>query len=127
MLGSTGRCNTSLKMGDQLMGGGEKVSHRGRPHGPAKVHGWPKMRDLRQEIIRLATTGMLQRNIAKTLGVSQQLVSLVLAPMGGVYRVEDWRPSQARLCLEDRIEIGLGCHHGDSLRAIARRIGRAPS
>jgi predicted transcriptional regulator len=71
------------------------VSHRGRPHGPTKVDGWPKMRDLRQEIIRLATTGMLQRDIAKTLGVSQQLVSLVLVPMGGVYRIEDWRASQA--------------------------------
>jgi predicted transcriptional regulator len=59
------------------------------------VDGWPKMRDLRQEIIRLATTGMLQRDIAKTLGVSQQLVSLVLVPMGGVYRIEDWRASQA--------------------------------
>jgi IS30 family transposase len=91
------------------------------------VHSWPKMRDLRREIIRLATTGMLQREVAKKLGVSQQLVSLVLAPMGGVYRVEDWRTSDARLSLEDRIEIGLGCHRGESLRTIANRIGRSPS
>jgi IS30 family transposase len=85
------------------------------------------MRDLRREITRLATTGMLQRDVAKTLGVSQQLVSLVLAPKGGVYRVEDWRTSDARLSLEDRIEIGLGCQRGESLRVIARRLGRCPS
>jgi IS30 family transposase len=85
------------------------------------------MRDLRREIIRLATSGMLQRDIAKTLGVSHQLVSVVLLPMGGVYRVEDWHPSDARLCLEDRIEIGLGCQRGESFRAIAHRIGRSPS
>jgi IS30 family transposase len=85
------------------------------------------MRDLRREMIQLATSGMLQRDIAKTLGVSQQLVSVVLLPMGGVYRVEDWHASDARLSLEDRIEIGLGCQRGESLRAIAHRIGRSPS
>jgi IS30 family transposase len=85
------------------------------------------MKDLRREIIRLATAGMLQRDVAKTLGVSQQLVSVVLSPMGGVYRVENWRTSDARLSLEDRIEIGLGCQRGNSLRVIARRIGRNPS
>jgi len=85
------------------------------------------MRDLRREMIQLATSGMLQREIAKSLGVSQQLVSLVLSPMGGVYRVEDWHASDARLSLEDRIEIGLGCQRGESFRAIADLIGRSPS
>ena len=103
------------------------MSHRGRPHAPAKVHSWPKMKDLRREMIRLAATGMMQRDIAKTLGVSQQLVSLVLSPMGGVFRVENWRTSDARLSLEDRIEIGLGCQRGDSVRSLAHRIGRSAS
>jgi len=103
------------------------VTDRRRPHAPARVQSWPRMRDLRREMIQLATSGMLQRDIAKTLGVSQQLVSVVLLPMGGVYRVEDWHPSDARLSLEDRIEIGLGCQRGESLRAIAHRIGRSPS
>lgn len=103
------------------------MTERGRPHGPAHVNGWLKMRDLRREMIQLAASGMLQRDIAKSLDVSQQLVSLVLSPMGGVYRVEDWQASDARLSLEDRIEIGLGCQRGESLRAIAHRIGRSPS
>jgi len=85
------------------------------------------MRDLRREMIQLATSGTLQRDIAKTLDVSQQLVSLVLSPMGGVYRVEDWHASDARLSLEDRIEIGLGCQREESFRAIAHRIDRSPS
>jgi IS30 family transposase len=102
------------------------VTDRRRPHG-AHVQGWPKMRDLRREMIKLARQGMLQREVATSLGVSQQLVSLVLSPKGGVYRVEDWHVSDARLCLEDRIEIGLGCQRGDSLRTIALRIGRSPS
>ena len=103
------------------------MTDRRRPHAPADVHSWLKMRDLRREMIQLATSGMLQREIAKSLGVSQQLVSLVLSPMGGVYRVEDWHASDARLSLEDRIEIGLGCQRGESFRAIADRIGRSPS
>lgn len=103
------------------------MSHAGRPHSPAKVDSWVRMRDLRREMIRLAASGMMQRDIAKALRVSPQLVSLVLLPMGGVYRVEDWCISNARLSLEDRIEIGLGCQRGDSLRSIAHRIGRSPS
>jgi transposase, IS30 family len=102
------------------------VTDRRRPHG-LHVHNWPKMRDLRREMIELARQGVLQREVATSLDVSQQLVSLVLSPKGGVYRIEDWRVSDARLCLEDRIEIGLGCQRGDSLRTIADRIGRSPS
>lgn len=93
----------------------------------AQAQRYLKKRDLRREMIRLTASGMLQRDVAKTLDVSQQLVSLVLSPRGGVHRVEDWRASEARLSLEDRIEIGLGCQRGDSLRAIARRISRSPS
>lgn len=103
------------------------MSHAGRPHAPAKVDSWVRMRDLRREMIRLAASGVMQRDIAKALRLSPQLVSLVLSPMGGVYRVEDWRISGARLSLEDRIEIGLGCQRGDSLRSIAHRIDRSPS
>jgi IS30 family transposase len=93
----------------------------------AQAQRYLRKRDLRLEIIRSSASGMLQREIAKTLGVSQQLVSLVLSPRGGVHRIEDWRGSEARLSLEDRIDIGVGCQRGDSLRAIALGIGRSPS
>src|SRR2546428_9411727 len=110
----------------QRLKGGWSVKDRRRPHG-ANVDGWPKKRDLRREMIQLAASGMLQRDIARAMDVSQQLVSLVLLPEGGVYRVEDWRASDARLSLEDRIEIGLGCQRAESFRRIAHRIGRSPS
>jgi IS30 family transposase len=97
------------------------------PDGPKQVQRYLRRRDLRREIIRLAASGMLQREIAKTLAVSQQLVSLVLCPRGGVHRVENWVITDARVSLENRIEIGLGCQRGDSLRQIAHRIGRSPS
>jgi IS30 family transposase len=47
--------------------------------------------------------------------------------MGWVFRAEDWHVSTKRLSLEDRIEIAMGRQRGESLRCIAKRLGRAPS
>lgn len=82
---------------------------------------------VRRQVIRLAAGGELQRDIARKLGVSPQVVSTIVGPMGYVFRVEDWRPSSSRLSIEDRVEIALGLERGESLRCIAKRLGRHPS
>jgi len=82
---------------------------------------------VRREIIRRVAGGALHRDIARDLGVSPQVVSTIVGPMGYVFRVEDWRTSRSRLSLEDRVEIALGRQRGESLRCIATRLGRHPS
>jgi IS30 family transposase len=83
--------------------------------------------EVRREIIRRAARGELQRDIAAALSVSQQVVSLVLLRFGGVIRLEDWQISTSRLSLEERVEIAMGRQRHESLRSIARRLGRSPS
>ena len=51
----------------------------------------------------------------------------VVHDAGGVARRLDWDPSPARLSAREREEIRSGLDGGESLRAIARRLGRAPS
>ena len=81
----------------------------------------------RRQIIRLAAKGLSYRQIVEEVDGSKGTVFRVLGPLGGVYRSEQWRVSGFRLGLEDRVEIRIGLEQGQSLRAIARRIGRAPS
>ena len=83
--------------------------------------------ETRRRIIRLAAKGLTHREILEQLDCSMGTVGNVLRPMGGVYRPEQWRTSGLRLSLEERVEIRLGLERGESLRAIGRRLGRAPS
>ena len=83
--------------------------------------------EVRRQIIRLAAHGLSQREILNELDCSLGTVGNVLRPLGGVYRPELWALSRFRLGLEDRVEILLGLERGESLRGIARRLGRAPS
>ncbi len=83
--------------------------------------------DVRRDVIRLAAKGRTQLEIVGELDLSLGVVWRTLKPLGGVIRFEDWRPSTARLSLEDRVEIKLGLERGLTLCDIARSIGRHAS
>ena len=78
----------------------------------------------RREIFRLVPIGLGPREIAEQAGVSRTLVDSLLKPLGGVIRKELYKPSAARLSLEQRVEIRIGLERGLSFRAIATAIGR---
>lgn len=83
--------------------------------------------ETRRQIIRLSARGKSIPEIMEELDVTHGVVFRVLEPFGGVIRVENWTPSEARLSLEERIEIKLGIERGWSLRKIGRSIGRHAS
>lgn len=83
--------------------------------------------DKRRQIIRLSGTGATPGAIAVEVGVSTQTVRNIVRPLGGVIRPELWQPSDARLSLDERIEIKLGLEAGRSFRSIADAIGRNAS
>ena len=55
------------------------------------------------------------------------MVYRVISEAGGVARRLEWDPSPARLSATEREEIRAGLDAGQSFRAIAGRLGRAPS
>jgi transposase, IS30 family len=84
--------------------------------------------EVRREVIRLAQRGASYREIKGQLDLPKSSISLVLKPLGGVIRKEQWStPSGLRLSLEERVEIQLGVAEGKSMRCIAGGLGRAPS
>ena len=83
--------------------------------------------EMRREVFRLAAKGFSEREIAARVGLFHNSVHLVLQPLGGVIRREMWRPSSARLSLDDRVEIRIQLERGVSLRQIARSVGRSAS
>ena len=90
---------------------------------------WRRMPpERRREVIRLARGGASYRDIKGAVNMSLGAIGLVLRPLGGVLRVEQWAPSSStRLSIDERIEIQLGLRTNKSLRLIAGELGRAPS
>ena len=82
----------------------------------------------RQQARRLRREGKSIREIAVAIGCSVGTVKGVTRGPGKreLQRVV-WSPGPGRVALAGREEISRGLSAGDSLRAIARRLGRAPS
>jgi IS30 family transposase len=83
--------------------------------------------EVRREVMRLAARGFTRREIAGQVSVSTSSVGNVLRPLGGVIRTDTLSPTGRRLSLQDRVEIAVGLAGRESMRAIARRLGWAPS
>jgi transposase, IS30 family len=81
----------------------------------------------RKRIIGLVADGMRAVEVAREVARSAPFVHRVIREAGGVARRLDWDPSPARLSASERETIRSGLEAGDSLRAIAQRLGRAPS
>jgi len=96
--------------------------------GNANSGRYPKLTpEERNRIIGLVADGMRPVDVAREVARSVSFVQRVVQRAGGVARRSDWDPSPARLSAAEREEIRSGLDASESLRVIARRLGRAPS
>jgi IS30 family transposase len=85
-------------------------------------------REQKQMARRLKSKGLTLKAIARELSCSLPLVTAIVyvqPPESGL--PDRWTPAPGRLSAEDREEILLGLSRGESMSAIARSLGRAPS
>ena len=77
---------------------------------------------------RMRAKGAPFKVIARAVGASVPSVCDIVNGKRGVTTRPpwDWKPGSGRLILEEREEIALGMAQGESMSAIARRLGRSP-
>ena len=90
---------------------------------------WHRMPpEVRREVMRLAAKGHTYQEIRERVDISEGGITCVLRPLGGVIRREALAPPTGlRLTIEERQSIWSDLQTHQSLRAIARRLHRAPS
>ena len=89
---------------------------------------WRRMTpEVRRQVLRLAARGVGQVEIARQVSRSLGSVNSVVRGAGGVIRRDMLVACHGRLSLNDRIEIDVGLRIGESVKAIAERIGVHPS
>lgn len=91
--------------------------------------GWGQKRwlvmppEVRREIIALTAQGKTRREVLEEVDVSVGSYLNVVMPLGGVIRPEQaTQPSDARLSIEDRIEIRRGLDRGGSYHQIGETL-----
>ncbi len=85
-------------------------------------------REVRRQFWLLIRAGRERKKAAMALGLSDWTGKAWFRQAGGVIPAHLMAPTSGRsLSAEERIEIYGGLQRGDSLRAIARVLGRAPS
>ena len=83
--------------------------------------------ELRRGCLDLLAQGLNPRQVARVTGVSKTWLYGLHHSVGGVYRPADSEYDGRYLDREERYEIARLADAGHSVRAIARRLGRAPS
>ena len=84
--------------------------------------------DQKQLAFRLKAQGLSLKEIARQVGCTAPMVGLMVRDGRFLTGLPDpWQPRPGRLTVLEREQVLLGLSRGESMSAIARSLGRAPS